>query len=305
MPIEFRCCNCQRLLRVGDAAGGKQAQCPGCRTVQAVPSAGASTEPREAAPLSPDQLPGFAGNFPGQASPGDNPYASPASTGMPWGGVVEPSAPRSGPAWERDGASIGSFLATAKEFYFAPLQFFSHMRRRGGVGPPLNFAAAGGILGFSALVAYVLVYQAIIGDNTIFNEAPPRGAERTGYLIGVAAGTCCCPAVMGPLAEIVCILAFAGLFHLTLMLFGGARFSYETTLRVVAYAVGNTMLMLLVPFCGFYLSFFAQAIYVTIGLAKAQECSGGTAAAAVFLPALLCGAGFLALIVAFAFTVAA
>ncbi len=36
-PIEFRCPNCQKLLRIAAAAAGKQAQCPECRTAMIVP----------------------------------------------------------------------------------------------------------------------------------------------------------------------------------------------------------------------------------------------------------------------------
>ena len=37
-PIEFRCPNCQKLLRIAAAAAGKQAQCPECRTSMIVPT---------------------------------------------------------------------------------------------------------------------------------------------------------------------------------------------------------------------------------------------------------------------------
>src|SRR5262245_12454820 len=34
MAIEFRCVQCQKLLRVGDDAAGKKARCPDCGTIQ-------------------------------------------------------------------------------------------------------------------------------------------------------------------------------------------------------------------------------------------------------------------------------
>lgn len=39
MSIEFPCSQCGKLLRVGDDAAGKQARCPSCGTVQAIPHA--------------------------------------------------------------------------------------------------------------------------------------------------------------------------------------------------------------------------------------------------------------------------
>jgi phage FluMu protein Com len=37
MPIEFRCTQCNKLLRTGDDTAGKQAKCPECGTVMTVP----------------------------------------------------------------------------------------------------------------------------------------------------------------------------------------------------------------------------------------------------------------------------
>lgn len=309
MPVEFSCSQCGKRLRVSDDAAGKQAKCPSCGAVQPVPVADSAPEAAQPSPVGPstgDKVSQFpAGNVPRSLKPSDNPYAAPAESGLPLGGFGEPSGPRHGPAWERDGASVGSFLATVKDFYLAPLLFFSQMRREGGLGAPLSFAAAGSMIGFSATVIYVLIVQTLTGQNEAFEDIPARGPERVGFMIGAVIGSCCCPAVIGPLIALVCILVSAALFHVTLMAFGSANFSYETTARVVAYVVGNTMLIPLLPICGFYLSPVAQAIYSAIGLAYAQECSGGAAAAAVLLPAMLCGAAGLTLLFAFAFIIGA
>src|SRR5687767_5683286 len=97
MPIEFRCSQCNQLLRVPDDAGGKSARCPKCQALMAVPAAGVAEVatgeapgfPPEAAlspaqtdnpfasdvsnsPLSPASVPKF-----GEGGP--NPYASPAA----------------------------------------------------------------------------------------------------------------------------------------------------------------------------------------------------------------------------------
>ena len=39
MPIQFRCTGCGRLLRTGDDTAGRQAQCPACGAVTAIPGA--------------------------------------------------------------------------------------------------------------------------------------------------------------------------------------------------------------------------------------------------------------------------
>ena len=95
MSIEFRCTQCQRLLRTGDDAAGKQAQCPGCGMVLTVPAAAGEIASGSAPPV-PGAAPPPAGTTPfGSSSPGATPFGSPwagAATGGPQGpgGPVNP-----------------------------------------------------------------------------------------------------------------------------------------------------------------------------------------------------------------------
>jgi hypothetical protein len=80
MPIEFRCANCNQLLRTPDASAGKQARCPNCGQISPVPltspppSPGPPPSPAPVNPFSettaPPQKPGLEAPF--------NPYAAPA-----------------------------------------------------------------------------------------------------------------------------------------------------------------------------------------------------------------------------------
>ena len=49
MPIEFRCTQCNRLLRTPDETAGKQAQCPECGAITTIPPA-STAAPVGAAP---------------------------------------------------------------------------------------------------------------------------------------------------------------------------------------------------------------------------------------------------------------
>ncbi len=88
MPIEFRCPHCQRLLRVPDGSGGKQAQCPQCQAMVQVPVLGGpptSATPAGApvAPLAGGANP-FSTNFPAAPAGGasENPYQAPTAAMM-------------------------------------------------------------------------------------------------------------------------------------------------------------------------------------------------------------------------------
>ena len=87
MPIEFRCTQCQRLLRTGDDAAGKQARCPECGAIVPVPSPGPSA-PHAGGPSGPGGPPGAApggpfapgGPPPGYPADSVNPYQSPLTS---------------------------------------------------------------------------------------------------------------------------------------------------------------------------------------------------------------------------------
>jgi phage FluMu protein Com len=106
MPIEFRCSNCNRLLRTADDTAGKQAKCPECATIVRVPESGTAATPfTPPAATPPDQPPvqpamspsgqpelsaspfGASSPFPPPPPPlGDpshNPYASPSQSPYP------------------------------------------------------------------------------------------------------------------------------------------------------------------------------------------------------------------------------
>jgi phage FluMu protein Com len=88
MAIEFRCANCGKLLRVGENAAGRNAQCPDCGGLTSVPAASEATPPS-------------AQGMGGQSPP--PPPGSPFGTGSesPFGG---PSGPGGSAPWASAGA---------------------------------------------------------------------------------------------------------------------------------------------------------------------------------------------------------
>jgi phage FluMu protein Com len=100
MAIEFRCTQCNRLLRTGDETAGRHAQCPECGAISAVPTSTATSE----APA-PTFAPAGGNPFgvwqaPDVQSPSDNPYQSPVSPMYSLPGRADPFAMQrvSGPA---------------------------------------------------------------------------------------------------------------------------------------------------------------------------------------------------------------
>src|SRR5262245_15232278 len=95
MPIEFRCSQCNQLLRVPDTSAGKNARCPKCQTLMTVPVAGGAVPPDASAPASP---------FASQSATGP---ASPLASSVP---PAKPAAAGGGNPFAAD-ANINPYAA--------------------------------------------------------------------------------------------------------------------------------------------------------------------------------------------------
>lgn len=304
MAIEFRCTTCNKLLRTEDNTAGKQAKCPSCGTVLPIPAAtgggdapqrGSDPLPSEMqrpAPMAP--LTGYSpfdtdapqpGHpnpgqpYPGQV-PGANPYQSPLYNMSNPQGL---SGPRSGPPWERDRPSFGSFIETVKLVYSSPEFFFNNMRREGGLGLPMGFSMIGGTIGLIIGTGFQLAVQFGIGAVFAPNDpdlAAPGPLEATIFLVAFT--------IFAPLGILLGVFLYSGIYHVMLMMLKGANFPFETTFRVVAYNTGAFSLLIAVPICGQFIAGIVQIVVSIIGLSKAQEISGGKASAAVLIPLAVC-----------------
>jgi hypothetical protein len=192
----------------------------------------------------------------------------------------DPDPARTGPAWEADGSWFSRFAQTTQALLVSPGAFFSTMRREGGLGEPVAFGVIGSVLGGVVSAVYNLLLS-----TTMAGLQGPSAAREQAFVGMFSTG---CVILVLPILTVLSMFIGAGIYHLMLMLLGGARRPFETTLRVAAYSNGATSVLNLVPICGG----FAAAIYAIvaniIGLAKAHEIGTGKAAAAVLLPLVAC-----------------
>ena len=217
--------------------------------------------------------------------PGDpNPFQSPqASTGP------DPFSPlgnlRSGPPWEQtEKPLVGRYVETVVLAYTNTMVLFSDMRREGGFGAPLFFAVIGGVIGGVIGTIPQIFLQLVMTGM----QAGQADAQAVGLMAGMGVGMAVAMMIFIPIGVVIATFIYSGLYHLMLMILGGANFPYETTFRVVAYAGGASSLLLAIPFCGQYVSGIVAIVFYIIGLMKAQEISGMKATAAVLLPMLIC-----------------
>ncbi len=241
------------------------------------------------------------------------PYSAEAKPGLVQGVLQGGALPgdvteeRTGPAWEQR-AQLGFFPAiwqTIKAVLMDPNRAFATMKREGGIGAPLGFQVLLGSVGGFASLFFQLVLQ-LGGMSTL----PPEVREKLlpmvgGAGIGVAVALVAAVIVL-PLFMVLGTFIYAGLLHLSLMICGGAKQPFETTLRTYCYATGSGAIFQLIPFCGASVGGLWGLVCLCMGLAKTHEIGTGRAVCAVLLPmALCCVLVVLVMVAAFGFAASA
>jgi len=194
--------------------------------------------------------------------------------------------------WEqRDRIGILSALfQTIKLSLFSPTEFFSRL-------PPLEPTPPPPLGGLGS----ALLYAILVGVPSLaFGLFWQLMASSMGVMFGetreavLSLGTSLVFAAFSPLMILVSLLVTSLVFHLFLTLFGGSRYGFMATFRVLCYASAPEILQI-VPLCGGIASGIWWFILCTIGLATVHRTSMSRSFAAVAVPAVAC-CGFVVLI---------
>jgi hypothetical protein len=175
---------------------------------------------------------------------------------------------------------VPRFLETVRGVLLDTVVFFRTMRRRGGLASPLTFGVAGTLLGALIGALYQFMFASMSGG------LGDVGSARDAAIVGLLSSGCI--VVFLPLIAVVAMFVSAAIYHVMLLLLGAARQPFETTMRVVAYSMGSTSVLQIVPVCGGVFAAVWAIVANIIGLARTHEISTGKAAAAVLLPVLAC-----------------
>src|SRR5436305_4694830 len=200
------------------------------------------------------------------------------------------AAPRSGLPWdERHSKGLFSaFIETLQMVLSRPSEAFTAMRREGWLGEPLLYAIIGGSFGLVFYFVYQLAFQSL----GMFANRPNPLAHLVGASIGGVILI-----IFVPVLVAVGVFINAAIFHLCLMMVGGAKQPFETTFRVICFASGSVIPLMVVPLCGGVIAGIWDIVLRCIGLARAHETETGRAVLAVLLPVIVCccGAGLCAM----------
>src|SRR5207244_13506955 len=193
-------------------------------------------------------------------APSPQPQFTGASTIAPTATI----APRSGLPWDdrQQRGILRAFFDTLIMVLTKPAEAFAVMKREGGLGEPLIYAIIGGSVGG---VIYFL-YNFLLGSAHLLgsHENPMMqmmgGGVRPLFFI-----------ILVPLFVTIATFIGSGIFHLCLMIVGGAKQPFETTFRVVCFAGGSANPLLIIPICGGLIGGIWRTFLFFIGLLPAHK----------------------------------
>lgn len=188
-----------------------------------------------------------------------------AAAPLPWEDPIRPGS--------------GTFLETLRLIALEPTEAFRRMPRGGGLGRPLLWLIATGWIGVAVSQVWSLL---LTGVTLPFMD----GVDRLTNL-GLTAGLSAALMVLAPVLLLIGVVVQSAVLHLMLLLVGGARHGFETTIRVCCYA-GTAQLAGVVPLCGGLATFVWLAVLLVVGFAAVHEIDHGRASVAVLLPLVMC-----------------
>jgi hypothetical protein len=207
----------------------------------------------------------------------------PAHTVAP-GSEVIPSGASAGAAatglpWENRETLgfVSALLGTIGMVLTRPSEAFTVMRKQGNFVDPLLYTVILSTIG--GAVSWVF--------STITTSMGLTSSDAAlGMMMGAGMGVFFL--IMIPFLVVISSFIIAGLFHVGLMLFGGAKQPFETTFRVVAFGGGSANVFQLVPVCGGVIAGIYSIVLYCIGLSRAHEMDTMRAVGAVLLPVVVC-----------------
>jgi len=183
-------------------------------------------------------------------------------------------------AWEnRDKLGfIAALSQTWTESVLRPTEFFRKMPRTGGIGAPLLYAVLIQTIASLFWLFWEYLFFDSLGSFREWPEGMPFQMNR-GLLITLM------PFI--PFLVIIGVFIESFIYHVCLLITGSAKYGWEATFRVLAYACGPSI-FLFVPFCGGVVGGVWSLVLEIIGWREAHESTTGRVVIAALLPLLLC-----------------
>jgi len=254
MSIKFSCGECQKKMKAPDGTEGKKARCPACSAITRIPVAVAAAA---AVPVAQIATPAPAPAMDSPPAASGNPFEAPTTTDFSDAIARTRGSDSYAPSWENQ-PSIGNFFKSTKEILFSPTETFRNLKREGTLGRALTFAVVGGVL-MGALTGLTQGVLMMLGTGDV--------ALGAGILVGAVIGG----AIFYPIGAVLGCYLGGGILHAMLSLFGAKKYTYNATVRSIAYMQMASWPFLLIPILGPLIGGLWILGVQIIGLAEVHE----------------------------------
>jgi hypothetical protein len=187
--------------------------------------------------------------------------------------------------WERrkEIGWIKAYWATVKQSLFDPMKFFESVPAQGGLESPLIY----GMISICVGIIFTALYQLLFQSFGFFFQLLVHRTKEMVLGAGLYGTIALVMVLSSPIQAFIHLFLYSGILHLFVMMVGGNKKGFEATFRAFAYSQGMQLFQV-VPFVGPLAGLIWFFILYIQGLKKLQSCSNGQAAAAAFLPLVLC-----------------
>jgi DNA-directed RNA polymerase subunit RPC12/RpoP len=191
----------------------------------------------------------------------------PSRPGLPW-----EQAPRK---------SLGAFIATARLVAFQPSQAFSQMKPHGSVRAAMFYSGIGQLIGVIGMEFWHMTLVFVAGSLLGFEAAMLQRA-----LMGMALAALGYVFIGVPLLATLGNLIGAAVLHFCLILCGGSKHPFATSIRITCYNQSSLTWLMLIP--GGALAVGVWSLGVSIyAVHHAHEVPMGRAVLTVLLPMIV------------------
>jgi len=197
---------------------------------------------------------------------------------------------------ESKGEWLRAFWNTLTSSLRDPISFFNAVPRNQQFARPWIYAVLISIIVFICLAAYQVGFGAL-GMGTELVQSFKNALIPSSFVIGPLSifFIVLFALIVMPIATTVGLFVQAALFHLGLLLVGGAKRDFISTFRTACYSIGPQIFQI-IPIFGAMIAGIWVIVLNIIGLKVVHETSYGKSAFAVFLPLIVCcGVGILLL----------
>jgi hypothetical protein len=182
---------------------------------------------------------------------------------------------------------LPAFGQTWSDSVFHPVEFFRRLPKSGNLSAALFYALTVGMTAWLLLIFWEYLFWDSLTNLKNFQSFEKFDVELDRESLRRAA-------LLAPVFIVMFVGIAASIFHICLLITGGARHGFEATFRGICYSFGPGLFGLF-PFCGGFIALAWGLLLMVIAWRELHESSTGRVLLAATLPFLFCCGTTLAL----------